>query len=110
VGRNGILFILDVGDESTSRIDQFTEGEGIFLDWSPDSQKLAYVKNNQIILYQVSTHQVQRIEAANATDVQWFPSGSSFITLQMIQALVSFIGLRPTVPTNGKLLITRVGD
>ncbi|WP_391557817.1 LysM peptidoglycan-binding domain-containing protein [Robertmurraya sp.] len=79
VGRNGVLFILDAGDGSTSRIDQFTEGEGIFLDWSPDSQRLAYVKNNQIILYRVSTHQVQRIEAVNATDVQWFPNGSELL-------------------------------
>lgn len=79
VGGNGILYILDVGDRSTVMIDQFTEGEGIFLDWSPNSQQLAYVKNNQIILYQLSNHQVQLIDAANATDVQWFPSGRELL-------------------------------
>ncbi len=79
VGKNGVLFILDAGDGSTSKIDQFTEGEGIFLDWSPDSQRLAYVKDNQIILYRVSTHQVQRIQVVNATDVQWFPNGHELL-------------------------------
>ncbi|WP_066054370.1 LysM peptidoglycan-binding domain-containing protein [Robertmurraya korlensis] len=79
VGRDGILFILNIRDGGISRIDQFTEGEGIFLDWSPDSQRLAYVKNNQIILYQVSTNQVQRIAAVNATDVQWFPNGRQLL-------------------------------
>ncbi|MEW9052366.1 MAG: LysM peptidoglycan-binding domain-containing protein [Neobacillus sp.] len=79
IGRNGILFIINLVDGSVARIDQLPGGEGVYLDWSPDSQKLVYVKENQIIMYHVITHQIQRIPQPGATDVQWFPNGTELL-------------------------------
>ncbi|WP_257346845.1 LysM peptidoglycan-binding domain-containing protein [Pseudalkalibacillus decolorationis] len=75
VGNNGILYVVDLTKGSVARIDQFEEGLGVSLHWSPDSQKLAYTKNGDIVLYNIITHQTQRINQPGATDVQWFPSG-----------------------------------
>jgi TolB protein len=79
IGRNGILYVVNISDGSISRLDQFIEGEGVYLSWSPDSQTIAYSKQNEIILYQVNSHQVQRIAQPGATDVQWFPSGMELL-------------------------------
>ncbi len=75
VGKNEILYVIQITEGTITRIDQFSEGLGVYLDWSPDSQRLVYAKQNDITLYNVNTHQVQKIKQAGATDVQWFPSG-----------------------------------
>jgi len=79
VGRKGILYIFHVSERRYALIDQFLEGEGIFLNWSPNSQKLVYSKQDQIIIYHVLTHQAERINQPDATDVQWFPSGTELL-------------------------------
>jgi TolB protein len=78
-GRNGILYVVQVANGSIARIDQFAEAEGQYLSWSADSQKLAYSKQNEIIMYHVFTHQFQRINQSGTTDVQWFPSGAELL-------------------------------
>ncbi len=79
VGKNQILYVLQLSDRTIIRIDQFSEGLGVYLNWSPDSQKLVYAKQNDITLYHINTHQVQKINQAGATDVQWFPSGTQLL-------------------------------
>lgn len=79
IGGNGILYVVQVTDGSIARIDQVAEGESSYLNWSLDSQKLAYTKQNEITLYHVLTHKVQRINQPVATDVQWFPSGMELL-------------------------------
>ncbi|MGO4889484.1 LysM peptidoglycan-binding domain-containing protein [Anaerobacillus sp. MEB173] len=75
VGKNRILYVFQLGEFTIASIDQFEEGLGIFVNWSRDSQKLVYIKGNNIVMYDIVTHQVQRIHQPGATDVQWFPSG-----------------------------------
>ena len=79
VGRNEILYVIQIPEGTITRIDQFSEGLGVYLDWSPDRQKLVYVKQNEITLYNVNTHQVEKISQAGATDVQWFPNGTELL-------------------------------
>jgi TolB protein len=79
IGQNGILYVVKLSDGSISRLDQFVEREGNYLSWSPDSQILSYSKQNEIILYQVLSHEVQRIVQPAATDVQWFPNGMELL-------------------------------
>lgn len=79
VGKNEILYVLKLSEGKISRIDQFSEGLGIYLSWSPDSQILAYSKQNDVILYNINTHQFQKINQPGATDVQWFPSGTELL-------------------------------
>ncbi len=79
VGKNKILYVLHLLEGTISRIDQFTEGLGIYLSWSPDSQKLVYTKLNEVIMYNLETHQNQKINQPGATDVQWFPSGTELL-------------------------------
>lgn len=79
VGKNAILYVVNLVDNTISSIDQFAEGLGIYVAWSPDSQKLVYSKQEQIILYNVITHQAQRIIQSGARDVQWFPSGEELL-------------------------------
>lgn len=75
VGKNNILYIVQIGNGAISRIDQFEEGTGVYLDWSPNSQNLAYTKGNYIVLYNMTLHQAIRLNQSEPTDVQWFPSG-----------------------------------
>ncbi|ASN06175.1 hypothetical protein CFK40_14670 [Virgibacillus necropolis] len=79
VGKNGILYVVELVDGVIARIDQFVDGLGVYLDWSPDSKKLAYTKQNDIILYNITTHQAKRVNQPGATDVQWFPSGGELL-------------------------------
>lgn len=79
VGRNGYLYVVNKSEGAISHLDQYVDGEGIYLSWSPDSQTLAYAKQNEIILYHVLSHQVQRIAQPAATDVQWFPSSTELL-------------------------------
>jgi TolB protein len=79
IGKGGILYVVNITSGAIASIDQFSDGLGIYLDWSPDSQKLVYVKQDDIILYNVITHQVQRINQPDATDVQWFPNGTELL-------------------------------
>lgn len=79
VGKNNILYVVELVDGAIACIDQFNDGFGIFLDWSPDSQNLVYSKQNDIILYNINTHQVKLIHEPGATDVQWFPNGRKLL-------------------------------
>jgi TolB protein len=79
VGSNGILYVITLAENTIARIDQFTDGIGVHLDWSTDSQKLVYSKQNGIIIYNIITHQAQIINQPGTTDAQWFPSGEELL-------------------------------
>ncbi len=79
VGKNGILNVIHLAENSIAQIDQFADGLGVFLDWSPDSQKLVYTRTNGLVLYNVQTHQAEMINQTGATDAQWFPSGTELL-------------------------------
>lgn len=79
VGRNNILYVVKLSNGSVARIDQFREGLGVHIGWSPDSKKIAYTINSDTILYNIMTHQFQRLNLSGATDVQWFPNGAELL-------------------------------
>lgn len=89
VGKNRLLYVVDIAENTVARIDQFADGLGVYLNWSPDSQKLVYTKPNGIILYNVSTHQAQMISQPGATDAQWFPNGVELLFQAADEAGVS---------------------
>ena len=78
-GKNNILYVIQLTERAISRIDQFSEGLGSYLNWSPDSRILTYTKQNEIILYNLPTHQTQKINQPGATDVQWFANGKELL-------------------------------
>ncbi|WP_227995109.1 WD40 repeat domain-containing protein [Oceanobacillus sp. CFH 90083] len=75
VGRYRIIYVFDLLTGQIAEIDQLAEGEIHTLDWSPDSRRLAYTKQEQIILYDIISHEVQSFTQPGASDVQWFPDG-----------------------------------
>ncbi|MCT8139922.1 LysM peptidoglycan-binding domain-containing protein [Anaerobacillus sp. CMMVII] len=79
VGKDFIVYVVEVSSGAVAQIDQLVEGEVHTLDWSFDSQRLAYTKQNQIILYNISSHQSQMINEPSPTDVQWFPDGTTLL-------------------------------
>ncbi|HEX6923603.1 MAG TPA: hypothetical protein VF149_07250 [Bacillales bacterium] len=79
VGQNNILYVVRLSDDSVARIDQFGEGLGVHLSWSPDSEKITYTKNGEIVLYNILNHHVKRLNQPGATDVQWFPGGTGLL-------------------------------
>jgi TolB protein len=79
VGKNEILYVIQLTEGAIIRIDQFSEGLGNYLSWSPNSQNLAYTKETDVILYNINTHQFQKINQPGVTDVQWFPSGTELL-------------------------------
>jgi TolB protein len=79
VGKSGILYVIKLSENDIATIDQFAEGLGVYLNWSPDSQRLVYTKPTGIVIYNVNTHQAQLINQLDATDAQWFPSGEELL-------------------------------
>ncbi|GGC95930.1 hypothetical protein GCM10007216_28380 [Thalassobacillus devorans] len=79
IGNRGILYVIHIAENLLASIDQFPNGLGVFLSWSPDSRIVAYAKPNEIILYNIITHQVQRLNQPGATDVQWFSNGKTLL-------------------------------
>lgn len=79
VGKNGILYSVNLVHDRYAAIDQLTQPEGAFVNWASDNQRLVYTNRNDIIIYNVITHQAQRIQQPNASNVQWFPSGQELL-------------------------------
>lgn len=79
VGKNNILYVINLGTGEIASIDQFPNEAGIFLNWSPDGEWLAYSKGSTITLYNITTHVAHQINQSGATDVQWFPNGRELI-------------------------------
>jgi TolB protein len=106
VGKNGILNVINLTENSIAQIDQFADGLGVFLDWSPNSQQLVYTKPNGIVLYNFTTHQAQIINQHGATDAQWFPSGIELLFQAPDVAGISQL-FRIKTDGTGKVQITR---
>jgi TolB protein len=106
VGKNGILNVLNLIENSIAQIDQFSEGLGVFLAWSPNSVELVYSKQNGMVLYNVATHRAQMINQLGATDAQWFPSGEEILFQGTDEAGYSQLFRIKTTGT-GKVQITR---
>lgn len=79
IGKNRIIYVVDVASGAIAQIDQMEEGAEFKLDWSPDSSQIAYTKQGRIIMYNVLSHQAQSIQQADSTDVQWFPNGRELL-------------------------------
>lgn len=79
VGKDELLYVIQISTGTITRIDQFSEGLGVHLSWSPDSQQLVYAKQDEITLYNVNTYQAKKINQPGATDVQWFPNGKELL-------------------------------
>ncbi|NYE04253.1 TolB protein [Bacillus niacini] len=106
VGKNGILHILNLVDNSIAQIDQFADGLVVFLDWSPNSQEIVYTKPNGLVIYNVITHSARILNAPGATDAQWFPSGTDLLFQQANTKGVSQL-FRIKTNGTGKVQITR---
>ncbi|WP_067729441.1 LysM peptidoglycan-binding domain-containing protein [Oceanobacillus damuensis] len=79
VGRNRIIYVVELESGTLASIDQLGENDSLRLDWSPDSTTIAYTTRNQIILYQLASNQFQSIQQPGATDIQWLPSGTELL-------------------------------
>lgn len=106
VGKNGILNIFHLVDNSIAKIDQFADGLGVFLDWSPNSQEIVYTKTNGLVIYNVITHRARILNASDATDAQWFPNGRELLFQQADTRGVSQL-FRIKTNGTGKVQITR---
>lgn len=106
VGKNGILHIFNLVDNSIAKIDQFADGLGVFLDWSPNSQEIVYTKPNGLVIYNVITYRSRILNAPGATDAQWFPNGTELL---FQQANIKGVSQLFRIKTNGtgKEQITR---
>lgn len=106
VGKDKILYVINLDKKEIARIDQFTEELGVHLDWSPDSHMLVYIKDQYIIIYDVTTHQVERINQPGASDAEWFPSGEELLFQAPDQAGISQL-FRIRSDGSGKQQLTR---
>jgi TolB protein len=106
VGKSGILYILSLIDGSIAQIDQFADGLGVFLDWSPNSQEIVYAKPNGLVIYNVITHRARILNAPGSTDAQWFPNGMELLFQQSDTKGVSQL-FRIKTNGTGKVQVTR---
>jgi len=74
VGKNKILYVLNLITKQVMQIDQMAQSSNVFISWSSDSKKMVYSNRNNIIVYHISSHQNQIIHTPTASDVQWFPN------------------------------------
>ncbi|MBM6619521.1 LysM peptidoglycan-binding domain-containing protein [Bacillus suaedaesalsae] len=79
VGKNQILYVIDVRQNTVATIDQLNVNGVHFIGWSSDSQKLAYSKQNTLVLYTLSSHTVKTVQINGVTDVMWFPNGTEIL-------------------------------
>ncbi len=79
IGRDLFLYIVHLLTGEILRIDQLVKGEGQTLNWSNDSEKIAYTIGDQIRVYHVTTNQFHVINEPSPTDVQLFPDGSTLL-------------------------------
>ncbi|MCX7747716.1 MAG: LysM peptidoglycan-binding domain-containing protein [Clostridia bacterium] len=77
VGKDGILYVIHVATKALSGIDQLNEP--FYLDWSPDSRKLAYSKPQSIIIYDIAAFQASTLNIPGTSYVQWFPNGTELL-------------------------------
>ncbi|GIO85193.1 hypothetical protein J25TS5_21250 [Paenibacillus faecis] len=77
IGRNSILYALDLRSGSLAQLDRIEPYT--LLDWSPDSGYLSYVKEGRIVIYHLDSHRHTVIATVGATDAGWFPSGTSLL-------------------------------
>ncbi|MCL6602978.1 MAG: hypothetical protein K6T94_08910 [Paenibacillus sp.] len=77
IGVDNVVHLIDTVTLTVARIDQIEAYT--LLDWSPDSQFLAYVKNGRMFIYDTFSHVSYSIPEPGASDVQWFPSGMELL-------------------------------
>ncbi|KXH80074.1 PD40 domain-containing protein [Sporosarcina sp. HYO08] len=75
-GKNRIVYIIYLDSGSIAAIDQLPKEGDLNVSWSPDNESIAYVKRGTITIYDTTLHEARTINAAGATDVQWFPTGT----------------------------------
>ncbi|WP_264737773.1 LysM peptidoglycan-binding domain-containing protein [Cytobacillus firmus] len=106
IGKNRIIYVVDVASGAIAQIDQMEEGAEFKLDWSPDSSQIAYTKQGRIIMYNILSHQAQSIQQSDSTDVQWFPSGRDLLFQAPDESGISQL-FRIQTDGSGKQQITR---
>lgn len=77
IGKQGIVFVLDVLLGTLTQIDQLALYTT--LTWSPDSTRIAYTKQNRIVIYELATFSARTLPVSGAKHVQWFPYGNKLL-------------------------------
>ncbi|WP_051541267.1 TolB family protein [Caldalkalibacillus mannanilyticus] len=77
VGHQNIVYVVEISSGKIRRIDQVSPST--LLSWSPDDTKLAYTKQDHIIIYDLFQHTSLAYPQQGATDVQWFPAGNRLL-------------------------------
>lgn len=77
VGKNDILYVININTKSLAKIDQVNPYTRI--GWSPDGKFLAYGRDREIIIYNLERHRTKRIKVPRAQDVQFFPDGGNLL-------------------------------
>ena len=79
VGKNRIIYVFYTVENLIAAIDQLEEGGDFSLDWSPNSESLAYTARGIIMLYNATLHEAETVNQPGATDVSWFPNGTELL-------------------------------
>ncbi|RXI97900.1 hypothetical protein DS745_16225 [Anaerobacillus alkaliphilus] len=79
VGKDLFLYVVDITSKEIIRIDQLVIGEEHSLSWSYKGDRLAYTKQNQIMIYNTATHKMHKIIERSPTNVQWFPDDTTLL-------------------------------
>lgn len=77
IGKDHVLYIVYTDTNLIAAVDRLEARS--YLDWSPNSRRIAYVTRESIVLYDVVSHDFDRIRMAGVADVNWFPSGTELL-------------------------------
>lgn len=99
VGKDRIIYIIYTATGLIAAIDQLTDGGDFALDWSPDSDRLAYTARGIIVLYDAILHEAENVDQPGASDVNWFPNGKELLFQALDASGISQLFRSPTFGT-----------
>lgn len=104
VGKDQIIYIIYTATGLIAGIDQLTDGGDFTLDWSPDSDRLAYTARGVIVLYNAILHEAEIVDQPGASNVNWFSNGKELLFQALDPAGTSQLFRSPTSGTNREQL------
>jgi TolB protein len=77
IDNNGLITIIETSTRKVSKIDQISVPG--FVDWAPDSRRVAYSDGKVIKIYDVVSNSSKTINRSGTQYVQWFLNGAELL-------------------------------
>lgn len=77
VGKNNIIYVLNINNKAISKIDQ--TNPYTHIGWSSDNKFIAYGNGREIAIYNLEKHRARKLQIQRAQDVQFMPDNENLL-------------------------------